>query len=320
MICTNPASSEPPPQELGDVGRLREVDVALVELRGVGPPCALLGPLAVGSCGVLRLEPHDGDRPSIVGDAGRDPQEARGSGPHLCLPPLALALQALGVRRPSLDHLYEHPDPPTAAEPLPPSMRLLARRRAMVGARLAGSRETAWHDRGDRARGHGAARRVAPVGRPRRDRWRAGACVRGRRRTPRSSTPTGSSWRPGYVDLQCNGGLGIDLAGCARAALGARRRAAPVRGDGVAAHHRHHTGRRRRSSDRGAGGGSTGRLAGSGAPRPSPGGAVPVAGEAGCPPRSPAATADAGRDRGMVARAAASRSSPSRPTCPVPSR
>ena len=106
---------------------------------------------------------------------------------------------------------------------------------------------------------------------------------------------------PGYVDLQCNGGLGIDLAGdperlwelgalLPRFGVTAWLPTIVTTPDGVVDRALGHPRRR-----------STGGLARRHAPRAPPRGTVPVTRQARRPPRSAAATAEPGGRRALVA-------------------
>ena len=92
----------------GDVGAVTERGFPVEELRGLGPPLVLLGPIAVAAGILLGFEAHNRDGPTIFSDAARAPKPASRARRKILEPTIESGIQRLRVGRPALDNLNEH--------------------------------------------------------------------------------------------------------------------------------------------------------------------------------------------------------------------
>src|ERR671919_2390312 len=77
-------------------------------LRGLVPPLCLLAAVAVDLRSLLRVEPKGSDEARVLGDPTRAPQPSVGPRAQLAEPPIELALEGDGIRRPASQYLDEH--------------------------------------------------------------------------------------------------------------------------------------------------------------------------------------------------------------------
>jgi hypothetical protein len=95
-------------QVLIDSNAVLEGRLPVEKLRGLSPPGALLGTIAVAHGLFLGGEPGEEDEPPVFRHATRAAEPADGAGPDLTQPAIHRRPQRRAISDLSLDHLYEH--------------------------------------------------------------------------------------------------------------------------------------------------------------------------------------------------------------------